>query len=370
MLRSGAYTDHMTRIAYGRLRIVGTYGVAHALVDASCAATVFNASASGRVSLSLAAVAVLIYNLLAFASQPLLGWFLRDAVTGRTWAKVGGAVTSAAFFVSLLPNGFWIAVILAGLGNAVFHLGGGVVALRLEPGRASLPGLFVAPGAAGLAIGMWMGTNQWAAWLPALALALTVPFLRLEPESGTVDHSTQHSAKGHWLALVVGILFFVVALRAVIGSGLAMPWKSQPSLLWALTLAVVIGKASGGILADRFGRVAIGVGALLVSAPLLIVGPSLAPLGIAGMLLFNMTMPVTLVALADALPERPGFAFGLTCLALIAGTLPLTMHLVGGLNPWAAGLLTACSAGLLWMGLKGWSDTRAGVLLDTRPQEV
>lgn len=360
----------MTRIASSRLRIVGTYGVAHALVDASCAATVFYASAAGRVAPSIAAAAVLVYNLLAFASQPLLGWSLTDATTARAWARVGGAVTATAFFVSQVPHGFWMAVVLAGLGNAVFHLGGGVVSLRLEPGRASLPGLFVAPGAAGLAIGIWMGANQWAAWLPALALALTVPFLRVEPPSRAEHQATQSLPDVHPLALATGILFVVVAMRAFIGSGLALPWKAQPSLLWTLTAAVVAGKALGGILADRFGRVPIGVGALLLSAPLLIVGPLLAPLGIVGMLLFNMTMPVTLVALVDALPERPGFAFGLTCLALIVGSLPLTLHLVDGLNAWTASLLAACSAGLLWMGLRMWGQAHARVSLDTGPQEV
>lgn len=33
-------------------------------------------------------------------------------------------------------------------------------------------------------------------------------------------------------------------------------------------------------------------------------------------------MPITLVAISNILPGRPGFAFGLTCLALILGALP------------------------------------------------
>ena len=42
--------------------------------------------------------------------------------------------------------------------------------------------------------------------------------------------------------------------------------------------------------------------------------------GILALFLFNMTMPVTLCAMADLMPKHPGFAFGLTTLALLVGT--------------------------------------------------
>ena len=64
------------------------------------------------------------------------------------------------------------------------------------------------------------------------------------------------------------------------------------------------------------------VGALLLSVPLLVFSGQPA-LAIAAMLLFQMTMPVTLLAVFRALPDEPGFAFGLTTLALLAGTIPV-----------------------------------------------
>jgi hypothetical protein len=38
--------------------------------------------------------------------------------------------------------------------------------------------------------------------------------------------------------------------------------------------------------------------------------------------LFQMTMPVTLAALALWIPGKPAFAFGMACVALLIGTLP------------------------------------------------
>lgn len=346
---------------------IGAYCAAHALVDASCAALIFSASATGRLPAPIALAAVVTYNLLAFALQPVLGWFVNDGGSARMWARAGALATVLAFLVSQFAAAIWPAIVLAGVGNAVFHLGGGVIALRAEPGRATIPGLYVAPGAAGLVAGMWMGTNQWFAWLPAVLLLVAVPFLRHVAASEERWVPVGGDLRIALTLAVVGLLFLVVAMRAFVGSGIPMPWKADPLLLVALTAAVVAGKAAGGLLADRFGRVVIGVGALALSAPLLVAAPGTAWTGIAGMLLFNMTMPVTLVAIADVMPERPGLAFGLTCLALITGGLPAILHLTGTISAVPAAIWVLGSAALLWCGLT-WARSGRTTLAGLRPR--
>ena len=84
-----------------------------------------------------------------------------------------------------------------------------------------------------------------------------------------------------------------------------------------------MGKAAGGFLADRTSPRFAGVGALLLSLPLLCLGWAHPLPGLLGLLFFNMTMPVTLGTVADKLPNAPGLAFGLTAQFLIVGTLPL-----------------------------------------------
>ncbi len=359
--------SHPERVS---LAPIGAYCAAHALVDASCAALVFSASAAGRIPAAVALVAVVLYNLLAFASQPVLGWFVNDASTARKWARVGALATVAAFFGGMTEMGIWPAIVLAGLGNAVFHLGGGVLALQAQPGRATIPGLYVAPGAAGLAAGVWMGSNQWFAWLPGLVLLIIVPLLRGVPSSAGRLPQQSHAGIPVFMA-VTGLLFAVVAMRAFVSSGIALPWRIEPWLLAGLTAAIVGGKAAGGVLADRYGRVPVGVGALVLSAPLLALAPGSASAGIAGMFLFNMTMPVTLVAIADLMPEKPGFAFGLTCLALIMGGLPVMLHLTGTITPVLAVLWVLGSAALLWRGLT-WrpSGHSAPAVMRSHTEEV
>jgi FSR family fosmidomycin resistance protein-like MFS transporter len=114
---------------------------------------------------------------------------------------------------------------------------------------------------------------------------------------------------------------------------------------------VVLGKALGGVLADRHGFAPVAVGALLASLPLLVLAPSSPAAGILGMLVFNMTMPVTLAVMANVLPERPGFAFGLTCTALVAGGLPPLLRLSSPLSALSLGVCVTVSAILLLAAL-------------------
>ena len=93
-------------------------------------------------------------------------------------------------------------------------------------------------------------------------------------------------------------------------------------LMAGIPLAACAGKMLGGIVSDRAGWILTSVGALLLSAPLIAFNGGELSLALPGLLLFQMTMPVTLVAVWCLMPGRPATAFGLPCLALIIGAVP------------------------------------------------
>ena len=375
MLRS---TPASGRRAWAALALAAAL---HAAVDAACGVLLWGAVRDGHLSAGSAWAAFLIYNLLAFAVQPLLGL----AVDRGSWAR-GGAVSGAALTAAGLmmaaawPQALAPAIAAAGLGNALFHVGGGVFSLRLQPGRATAPGLFVAPGAAGVTVGILAGRAGAPAWPFVAAIALLATTLWFvwpalvraarsarasraasAPRSASVPRRALALAASPRLgfAVAVALLLLVVALRSFVGLDLVMPWKSDVTLLATLTAAVVLGKAAGGVTADLFGWRSVACGALLVSVPLLAVGAASPWAGIAGILVFNMTMPVTLAATARLMPGQEGFAFGLTCLALFCGALPV---LAGWAPPLgAAALVAACGAAALalWAALAGRSASRS-----------
>jgi FSR family fosmidomycin resistance protein-like MFS transporter len=159
---------------------------------------------------------------------------------------------------------------------------------------------------------------------------------------------------------VIYLVLFVVAVRSLVGFAVVFPWKSDINLLVILTTAVAMGKGLGGWLADKFGWGTVAAGSLLLSIPLLTMGPSIAALGIFGMFLFNITMPVTLTIMSNVLPGRPGTAFGLTCATLVLGTLPAFSTLQPSLNnPVLIDILIVVSALALLLGLRYYHQVQA-----------
>ncbi len=357
--------------------VIAAYALAHAAVDGCCAVMLWSAYDDGRLAAGAAWSAFLFYNLLAFALQPLVGLAADRLRAGRGAAVTGALLTAAAMPLALLPGSMAAAVVVAGLGNAAFHVGGGIVSLRAAPGRAAAAGVFVAPGAAGLAAGILAGKAGGPGWpFAAALLALTLVLALVRPPRLGAGRAAARSAgagsrrpprqaplaAGGMLALA--LLLGVIGVRSYVGLTLALPWKSDLGLLVLLTAAVVAGKALGGLLGDRLGWRPLAVAALLASLPLLVLGGGSPAAGIAGLLLFNLLMPVTLAAVVALLPDgREGFAFGLTCLALFIGAAPALIGWARPPSPAVLAALVLTAAAALWVALRGPRPRR--VLEDT-----
>lgn len=329
------------------------YGATHAVVDAICAGMLISLWQRGDVGVAEAGSWFILYNILAFGIQPLLGLLVDGYHRPREAALAGCLVTAMAPFV----GNHWplCGVCLAGLGNAVFHLGAGSICLNLSPGRATAPGLFVAPGALGLYAGTELARrDMFVTWPFLLALALLCAGMVLSPPSVATPESRQRvfTRPAAWvLTLILGC----IAIRSLVGFGVDLPWKTGLPLALGLVLLVALGKSLGGVLADHFGWGRVAVGSLALATPLLAFGSTVAIPAMAGMFLINLTMPVTLAATANLLPGRPAFAFGLTCLALELGSWPVMLPLgIGDLcaRPWVVFGLTFGAALALYSALK------------------
>lgn len=320
------------------------YSAGHFWVDFSCALLMFS-QVSGTGEWALCA---LLYNFCAFALQMPIG-LLADRLgrQGRL-AALGCALVTAGWGLAPLPVA---AAVTAGLGNACFHVGGGVAILRDGGDRAAPLGIFVSPGAFGIYLGTLLGRRDglpgWAAAAGLVLFALVL--LLMEHRRGETVAPTEAPAPDRNAVAVLVCCFLVVVLRSYLGMVLSFPWKTGGWAL-ALTCALVLGKAAGGFLGDRLGMVRAAVFSLGLAAVLFCLSGS--PLaGTAAVFLFNMTMPITLWAAARLLP--PGLAFGTLTFALFLGFLPPWLGwpalLTGGIG-YAAGAL--CSLALLALGLK------------------
>lgn len=354
----------------GRTRnIPYAFGAMHAVVDASTVSVVVSASFLHALSLGQAFTLILAYDLIAFGAQTFLGALVDRLARPRTTVLVGLVATAAC--VAVLPYAPTTAMILAGAGNALFHVGAGSLTLCMSGGRAAPPGIFVGPGALGLAFGTWLGKQGvYVPWpfYAALALCFAATLAFREPteygvvvdaRSPTAASTSSPSPTIRFGLAVVALLLFSIVVRSLVGFAGCHDCPRGPTTLVALGLAAFSGKALGGVVSDRLGWAEVSVGALLLSAPLIAFGGANVAMVAAGMFLFQMTMPVTLSAVALVMPKRPGLAFGLTCLALVTGSLPtFTRVAVPLYRPEVFLALIALSALAIWVGLRALGTAR------------
>lgn len=307
--------------------------LAHLLTDAVCAAALFGPVAASGGDLALVLV---IYNTVAFTFQCVAGLLTDLLRRHERLAALGLAICAAA---ALLPMPGYAAAAVLGLGNCVFHVAGGTVTLKGCSNAGPL-GVFVAPGAVGLALGtLWPELRPWLCAAALLAAAAMLLLAQDEPELG----QRPPSRRVPWGA--VAALTLAVAVRAIGGCAADFPWKTTTAMSLVTAVLVFAGKSLGGFVCDRLGPSRTALISVPAAAVLTAFCAAWAAPALAGQLLLNLTMPVTLWLIYRAMPESPGFAFGLAAAALWPGTLAgQLISLTGAWN--SALILVSFAAGL------------------------
>jgi len=108
-----------------------------------------------------------------------------------------------------------------------------------------------------------------------------------------------------WIILLIGIS---IAIRAIGGSVIAFSWQNKFVLALLYTIGIVMGKALGGVLSDRFGFKKVAMGGLLFSIPFIFLGNVHFLFGCIGVFLFNIPMAITLTILENTLQDEIAFA--------------------------------------------------------------
>ncbi len=329
-------------------RLLALYSAAHLWVDLSCAFLILG-SLGGAPSFMLC---LLLYNFCAFALQMPLG-LLADGWNRNGLTAAAGCVLTALAYLSPSPL---LTAVVAGIGNALFHLGGGIDVLNASEEKSCMLGIFVSPGALGLYLGgLWAKGGAIPRLLPPALLAVLAAAILLmcrneygSPRSRNVPVDLTPRGEARLLLPLIA----VVALRSYMGLNQGFPWKGTGPWALILTLALVLGKAAGGFLSDRFGAKRAACASLGLAAALYLLSALPLP-GTLAVFLFNMTMPITLWAAARLFPGAKGFAFGTLTFALFLGFLPSYLRWNAPLsNGWGCALIAGASLLLLLPALR------------------
>ena len=338
------------------------YSVWHLLVDGMCAVAMFGKfipNEDGYFS-------ILIYNFCAFALQMPFGVLL-DALNARDGKQKFdfGFLTAAIGVICTVAGAFTNPVIL-GIGNALFHIGGGVGTIHdnFEREKRKINnrlivrlGIFVAPGAIGLYLGTLLANAGmsdvkilWTSIGMLLCVILSWFALRrghktvtdekdvvAEPVTKEKDVVADLAASSDTAITrnrygIAAICLIVVVLRSYIGMSVGFSWKTGVLAGLLAVLALACGKTAGGFLAARYGLYRTAIVSLALAAVCYLFS-FVMTVGFAALFLFNINMPITLYWVICAFSRMPGFAFGILTFALFLGFLPKYMGIeiaIGG----------------------------------------
>ena len=121
--------------------------------------------------------------------------------------------------------------------------------------------------------------------------------------------------------MIVTLIGLSIIVRSIGGSAIIYTWKSGFIFGLIYTISIVIGKAFGGLLADKFGLLKVALISLTCSTICLLLGYDIHIFAYIGILLFNIPMSITLTILENTLSKRIACAVGLNTMFLFIGYL-------------------------------------------------
>ena len=317
------------------------YALCHFVVDFACVSTMLCAVSrvlgeSSQGSMEVVALSILLYDIVAFTLQLPIGIAL-DQLDKKSYAALlSYALVGAGVILSLVPIALleWPAILLLAIGNALFHSAGGLSVLNISQKHAGPSGIFIATGA----IGVFLGTQSAQMGRLQIAFSLLVLLFLCV----LITLVVQKVNKKYWnvynvsfdiprlssnTLLAIALLSLVVALRSYVGMVMAFPWKSEMLLLALSVFGVFVGKALGGMVADRIGFRTTAIFSLIAAATLFVPSWEMPLMGLLAVFFFNFTMAITLASLSNILHEAKGTAFGLASFSLAIGSLPALLGL-------------------------------------------
>jgi FSR family fosmidomycin resistance protein-like MFS transporter len=262
---------------------------------------------------------IVLYTFLSFGTQPFIGIIADKTKKYRLMIYISVAL----MVIGTIKINIYFSTVLLGLGNSLFHIAGGGVAIFSRERDSDL-GVFVAPGAVGLMLGY--NFNHLYIIFEILLFALVI-FLILTGFNdkyyiNATNHSKENSSSSREFDVMIPMLLIISAvfIRGFSGTMIKPDFINNAWLTIIFASFIALGKAIGGFISDRIGASKSILLMLFPSAFILAFGKDLFVTAFIGILLFNTTMPITLGLLTRILPENKNFAFGLAACMLFIGT--------------------------------------------------
>ena len=313
--------------------LTGLAAALHFCVDGLCLCCLYLATAGVSELLRY----FVVYNVLAFLTQPLTG-MLADRAKRRHWillASIVMLILAVLETIGVVPcnseaSVFLLVVlsVLLGIGNSLFHVWGGKeTAVRTGNDIRAL-GVFVSTGAFGLAVGSVFLSRALMLCLLIGICILALAYLQIDAAKPIDTTEIDGESKAYpkllvWTVLI--LIMLIVAGRSFLGESFSGVIDKTPVVVLLVGALTMTGKMAGGWLVKWMGMVTSVI--LLVAGVIvcLVARGNHIGIALAGLFMVNCTMPITLYWANVMLKGREGLAFGLLAASLIPGYLIATL---------------------------------------------
>jgi MFS transporter, FSR family, fosmidomycin resistance protein len=319
--------------------ILFALGLAHGVADTAAGWLLVRLASSLTLE---AALMILLYQALAFGTQPMVGLLVDRRGCARSGVIWGFVMTAMGLGLrSMAPM---LAILLAGLGSAVFHVSAGALVTTLSKQSIGWLGWFTAPGVVGLALGgYWaLATSADISMVCGLVGMAVLLYGRLAVEKmpGWVIPLAGREGIGF-------LLLGAIAVRSLVWNLVDALHQGDRLLLVYLAVAAGVGKVVGGWLADRWGWRRWATLALLGAA----IGLGLGSWGglFLGVMLLQSVTPIALAAMISFCPGLPATGSGLALgLGIALGGVLLLLIPVASVTPFGLAGIALVALLLLW----------------------
>ena len=266
-----------------------------------------------------------LYDGFAFVPQSLIG-YIKDKYKNFETGYIG----TFLLFITILLFSFtnvnkFILIFIISIANSMLHIEGAYHTIKVSNGLLSPSAIFVGFGAFGVITGRIIAKTNMPSWFLLPIIITLIPCLiignKFYNKGNTKKFNYVNESRNKFYIIILAT--FVVMVRGYIGYRIPTAWNTTTMDTVLLFITMGVGKIIGGILSDSFGLKKIALISTLISIPFLIFGNNNMVISLFGIMLFSMTMSITLAVVVSVLKDNIGLAFGFTTIGLFLGTLPI-----------------------------------------------
>lgn len=272
-------------------------------------------------------IIALLYDFLAFVPQGIFG-YLKDKKINIDLSVVGLILSTLSLVLLYFKINPIVVILIIAIGNCLIHVDGAEKTLRSSKGKMTPSAIFVSGGSFGLITGKLLSKYGIdIIYIILINLLMIIPLIISYKNKNLINDKNlenyNFSNKEVSNKLIIFFAVIVVIVRAYMGYGIPTSWNKTVLETILLYCFMGTGKALGGILIDKIGIRKTAFISTIGSLPLLIFGNNLMIISLIGIMLFSMTMAITLGLIVSVLKKYPGVAFGFTTVGLFLGSLPM-----------------------------------------------